>query len=127
MPWSRNRPALTCRAFSWFWADKVRIACPPGIDCFMAGEEYSHGGLSLQECLVPQLSVLAGAQPAVTANIESVKWAGLRCRVKVSGQFDGMQSGPAGQGGRPDHFAAVRSGCRIVRLEDMGEDRGQGW
>ena len=41
--------------FPWFWAEKVRIACPPGIDCFMAGEEYSHGGLSLQECLVPQL------------------------------------------------------------------------
>ena len=33
--------------FPWFWADKVRIACPPGIDCFMAGEEYSHGGLQL--------------------------------------------------------------------------------
>ena len=43
--------------FSWFWAEKVRIACPPGIDCFMAGEEYNHGGLSLQECVVPQLSV----------------------------------------------------------------------
>jgi hypothetical protein len=78
--------------FPWFWAEKVRIACPPGIDCFMAGEEYSHGGLSLQECLVPQLSVVAGAQPAVTANIESVKWAGLRCRVKVSGQFDGCKA-----------------------------------
>ena len=43
---------LAC--FPWFWADDVRIACPPGIDCFMAGEEYSHGGLSLQECVVPQ-------------------------------------------------------------------------
>ncbi len=78
--------------FSWFWADKVRIACPPGIDCFMAGEEYSHGGLSLQECLVPQLSVLAGAHPAVAASIESVKWAGLRCRVKVAGQFEGCKA-----------------------------------
>ncbi len=77
--------------FSWFWADKVRIACPPGIDCFMAGEEYSHGGLSLQECVVPQLTVLAGAQPAVSAKIESVKWAGLRCRVKIAGQFDGCK------------------------------------
>ncbi len=33
--------------FSWFWAEDVRIACPPGIDCFMAGEEYNHGGLEL--------------------------------------------------------------------------------
>jgi hypothetical protein len=42
--------------------------------------------------LVPQLSVLAGAQPAVVANIEGVKWAGLRCKVKVSGQFDGCKA-----------------------------------
>ena len=78
--------------FPWFWADKVRIACPPGIDLFMAGEEYSHGGLSLQECVVPQLTVLAVAQPAVSAKIESVKWAGLRCRVKIAGQFDGCKA-----------------------------------
>ena len=57
----------------------------------MAGEEYSHGGLSLQECLVPQFSVLAGAQPSVSATIENVKWAGLRCRVKVAGHFDGCK------------------------------------
>ena len=77
--------------FAWFWADNVRIACPPGIDLFMAGEEYSHGGLSLQECLVPQFSVLAGAQPSVSATIENVKWARLRCRVKVAGHFDGCK------------------------------------
>jgi hypothetical protein len=77
--------------FSWFWAEKVRIACPPGIDTFMAGEEYSHGGLSLQECVVPQLTVLAGAQPAVSAKIESWKWVGLRCRVKITGLFDGCK------------------------------------
>lgn len=57
----------------------------------MAGEEYSHGGLSLQECVVPQLTVAAGAQPSVLATIEQVKWAGLRCRVKVSGQFKGCK------------------------------------
>ena len=103
--------------FPWFWADKVRIACPPGIGLFMAGEEYSHGGLSLQECVVPQLTVLAGAQPAVSAKIESVKWTGLRCRVKVAGQFDGLQGRPAGQSGRPDDFAAIDMGLRPVAFE----------
>ena len=85
--------------FSWFWADKVRIACSPGIDCFMAGEEYSHGGLSLQECLVPQLTVVAGAQPAVSAKIENVKWAGLRCRVKIAGQSPAKYMAKAEAGG----------------------------
>jgi len=80
---------LSC--FSWFWGDDVRIACPPGIDCFMAGEDYNHGGLSLQECIVPQLTIRRGAEPAVSAKIEQVKWAGLRCRVKVSGQFAGCK------------------------------------
>lgn len=81
---------LSC--FSWFWSDEVRIACPPGIDCFMAGEDYSHGGLSLQECLVPQLIVRGGTQPVVSAKIEQAKWAGLRCRVTVSGQFEGCKA-----------------------------------
>ncbi len=87
------KPAATVDlpSFSWFWAEDVRIACPPGIDSFIAGKEYSHGGLSLQECLAPQLTIQAGKQPVVSAKIESFKWAGLRCRVKVGGQFEGCK------------------------------------
>ncbi len=75
--------------FSWFWADEVRIASPTGIHCFMAGEEYSHGGLSLQECVVPQFVIRAGGGATVSAKIESFKWAGLRCRIKVAGDYLG--------------------------------------
>lgn len=84
------KPAATVDlpCFSWFWSEDVRIACPPGIDSFIAGKEYSHGGLSLQECLVPQLAIQAGTQPMVSAKIESFKWAGLRCRIKVDGAFE---------------------------------------
>lgn len=77
--------------FSWFWADDVRVASPPGIDVFMTGEEYSHGGLSLQECVVPQIVIRPGGTATVSAKIESYKWAGLRCRVKVTGDFDGCK------------------------------------
>ncbi len=80
---------LAC--FSWFWFDDVRIACPPGIDCFMTGEEYNHGGLSLQECVVPQIVIRPGGMAAVAAKIESLKWAGLRCRIKVTGAYDGCK------------------------------------
>jgi hypothetical protein len=84
------KPAATVElpCFSWFWAPDVRIACPPGIDSFIAGKEYSHGGLSLQECVVPQLTIQAGTQPMVSAKIESYKWAGLRCRINVEGGFE---------------------------------------
>jgi hypothetical protein len=73
--------------FSWFWSDDVRIACPPGIDCFMTGEEYHHGGLSLQECVVPQLVIRPGGAATVSAKIESFKWSRFRCRVQVAGEF----------------------------------------
>ena len=93
--------------FPWFWAEEVRIACPPGIDCFMAGEEYSHGGLSLQECVVPQLSVLAGAQPAVIGENREREVGRAAMPGQGDGQIRRLQGRPAGQGGRPDHFAAV--------------------
>ena len=101
------KPAATVElpCFSWFWSDDVRIACPPGIDCFIAGKEYSHGGLSLQECVVPQLAVQAGTEPVASAKIESFNWSGLRCRVKVDGDFDGCTVDLAGQGRRPDDLA----------------------
>ena len=81
------RVELPC--FSWFWSDTVRVACPTGIDCFIAGYEYSHGGVSLQECVVPQLSVRGSAVAAPSAKIGQVKWAGLRCRVKIEGRATG--------------------------------------
>ena len=77
--------------FSWFWAEEVQVACPPGIEVFMSGVEYDHGGLSLQECVVPQLAIQAGATPAVSAKIEGFRWAGLRCRVKLAGSYEGCK------------------------------------
>ena len=58
----------------------------------MAGEEYSHGGLSLQECVVPQLAVRRGISSVVSAKIANVRWAGLRCRITVTGEFNGCQA-----------------------------------
>ncbi len=81
--------AVDLPQFRWFWADDVRIACPPGIKCFRAGEEYNHGGLSLQECVVPRIIIRPGGGTKASAKIESLKWAGLRCRIKVVGGFEG--------------------------------------
>jgi len=81
---------LAC--FPWFWADDVRVACPPGIGCFVAGKEYNHGGLSLQECVVPQFVIRPGGAAPVAARIDSVKWTRLRCRVQVAGDFAGCKA-----------------------------------
>jgi hypothetical protein len=68
----------------WGWCGELHIAVAPGIGAFRNGLEYDHGGLSLQECLVPQLVVRAVAA-AYAGKIESVVWRGLRCRVETSG------------------------------------------
>ncbi len=75
--------------FAWSWSDGVRVACPHGIDSFIAGKEYSHGGLSVQECVVPQLAVRHGKGAGVSATINQVRWSGLRCRITVAGAIPG--------------------------------------
>lgn len=78
--------------FGWDWCKDVQIAFAPGISNFIAGEEYSHGGLTLQECLVPVLDVVAiGASAStVKADITKVIWTGLRCKVEVSSVTAGL-------------------------------------
>lgn len=66
----------------WYWNAQARIASAPGVACFIANTEYAHGGLSLQECVVPDLLVERGSG-ATTAAITSVQWRGMRCRVGV--------------------------------------------
>lgn len=69
-------------SYPWQWNPHVRIASPPGIACFRAGEKYAHGGVSLQECVVPEITVERGIE-ATRAVILSIEWRGMRCRVKV--------------------------------------------
>ena len=63
----------------------------PGISCFSAGNEYAHGGLSLQESLVPVIRVTAGKAAAkARAEIAEVRWVGLRCRVRIEAAQPGL-------------------------------------
>ena len=69
--------------YPWHWNTHVRIASPPGARSFVKNTEYSHGGISPQECIVPELVVERGGG-ATTASITSVTWRGMRCRVAVT-------------------------------------------
>jgi hypothetical protein len=66
----------------WYWNANVRIATPPGVGAYVAGTPYTHGGISPQECVVPELSCERGAT-ALTAKITGVEWKRLRCVVTV--------------------------------------------
>lgn len=75
----------------WSWNPQERFAYAPGVHCFVAGQEYAHGGASLQECLVPFLVFTSTSAPAgVIVTVSEVQWAGLRCRVRVQPAEDGL-------------------------------------
>ena len=93
--WSRcaavkGGSAPSIPTYPWYWNPVLRIASPPGIGAFMANAEYAHGGISLQECVIPELIVERGEE-AVTATITDVSWRGMRCRVAVKSNADGLQ------------------------------------
>jgi hypothetical protein len=76
--------------FGWDWCHDVQVAYAPGVSCFTAGVEYAHGGISLQECLVPVIQLDSGGEIGSTnlVTIQSVTWKGLRCTVVVEGTSD---------------------------------------
>jgi len=79
--------------FGWDWCKDVQVAYAPGVTNFMAGADYAHGGISLQECLVPvlQLECAAATGPDASVTIQSVSWKGLRCTVVVDGVSAGQR------------------------------------
>ncbi|WP_304350213.1 BREX-1 system phosphatase PglZ type B [Comamonas testosteroni] len=83
----------TALTFGWDWCKDVQVAYAPGVSSFIAGAEYAHGGISLQECLVPVLELQTEAAPAnqVHVAVKSIKWRGLRCVVEIEGADSGLQ------------------------------------
>lgn len=70
----------------WHWNPSIPIHFPHGIHSFIAGRTYGHGGVSLQECLVPVLTIEGEVKKLTQASIKSVKWIGLNCKVEVSSE-----------------------------------------
>ena len=87
----KDGTAAEIQTVPWHWNVHERVAIGPGIACFGAGNEYAHGGLSLQESLVPVIRITAGAGAAnAETRIIAVSWAGLRCRVRIDAARTGL-------------------------------------
>jgi len=67
----------------WRWNPSVFIAYAPGISFFKANEEYAHGGISIQECLLPVLVVENTIESGLAPKIINAKWVGLKCAVET--------------------------------------------
>ncbi|MDD4803229.1 MAG: BREX-1 system phosphatase PglZ type B [Syntrophomonas sp.] len=89
------KPGALCEEhlYPWYWNPEQHFTLAAGIACYRAGEEFTHGGLSLQECLNLELTV-SGAEreprQGIT-EITDIRWKGMRCTVA----FEGSQSGLA--------------------------------
>ncbi len=77
----------------WFWNPAVSFAFGRGVHCFTKGSAYAHGGLSLQECLVPEVTIrgIENNTSSVVV-ISEVQWAGLRCRVRTEPGASGLSA-----------------------------------
>ncbi|HDM75049.1 MAG TPA: BREX-1 system phosphatase PglZ type B [Deltaproteobacteria bacterium] len=68
---------------NWHWNSHEYFAYGPGINCFSNGNEYAHGGVSLQECLIPDLQFSLSDVPKAIAKIKETQWFGMRCRAAI--------------------------------------------
>lgn len=66
---------------SWFWDSVEAVVLAPGVSCFIAGLEYSHGGLTLQEALIPSLTVSTKEGGTKYIVLKEMKWSGMRLNV----------------------------------------------
>ena len=86
----KGESASTVPEYGWFWNPHVRIAVPHGIGAFLAGNEYTHGGISPQESITPDILV-ERTTAKITAKIGAISWRGLRCRVQIQGVSTGLK------------------------------------
>ena len=78
--------------YPWYWNQNQYFALADGISCFKNGQEYTHGGLSLQECFTLQITVSSDAISNGTSTVEitDVVWKGLRCTVAMDGDYSDL-------------------------------------
>lgn len=78
----------------WCWDPEVLIAVARGASCFEEGKRYEHGGLSLQESIIPTVTVTASSAKTAgrTSDVTIARsdWLGMRCTVDVAGDAVGL-------------------------------------
>jgi len=78
-----GEPQVDVPTAPWYWNTAQRFATAPGIACFNATPSYAHGGLSIQECLIPDMIIVQEGNDSPRATIRSATWRGMRCFVEA--------------------------------------------
>ena len=102
----------------WRWNPSIFIAYAPGITFFKANQEYAHGGISIQECLLPVLTIEKSLDTGLVPKIKMVKWVNLKCAIEIEN---------AGHGYTIDirtKFSDENSTIVISRNKEITENKG---
>ena len=76
--------------YPWFWNPTQSFALASGISVYKK-RYYTHGGLSVHECVTIGLTISNNRASASSIRINTVNWKQLRCSVEVNEFHDGMQ------------------------------------
>jgi len=99
-------PATGFPTLPWTWDPMVSMVSAPGASAFEAGATYDHGGLSLQECVIPVITVTdaegSELERQFTAQIGAVTWKGQRAVVDVDPADADVQAAIRVAPGDPD-------------------------
>ncbi len=83
------KPGALCdeNTFPWFWNQVQQFVLSDGVGCFSKGKEYAHGGLSFQECYIPELHIFKEDSKGKDKLIEitDAVWKGMRCKIAIDG------------------------------------------
>jgi hypothetical protein len=122
------KPGASCSEtlYPWYWNVDLSFALAPGVSCYRAGIEYTHGGLSLQECVVTYLTVIATTAGSAKSSIEiqDVVWKGMRCKVAIEGYMSGLRLDIRTHAGNPSSSVTMsdrpfkEDGTTSVVVED---------
>ena len=77
---------------AWHWNSTQRFATALGVSCFNVSQSYTHGGLSVQECLIPELTVERDDDVTAPVRIRAVTWRGMRCFIEADGPAQGAHA-----------------------------------
>jgi hypothetical protein len=121
------KPGASCSEtlYPWYWNIDLSFALAPGVSCYRAGIEYTHGGLSLQECVVTHLAVMAATTGGKSSvEIQDVTWKGMRCKVAIEGFVSGLRLDIRTHAGNPSSSVTMNDrpfkedGTASVVVED---------
>lgn len=117
------------RVLPWYWNPNVQVVMADGISCFKQGEVYTHGGLSVQECLTQHLIITSGnvSEIGSLVTISDVRWRGLRCSIGVEGIYTDLSADIRKQPGNPSSsvvlsvksFNSDGAASLLIEDEDM--------